>query len=26
VGVEAHNKVHHSAAHPSQIRVSIVKR
>ncbi len=26
VGVVAHNKVHHSAAYPSQIRVSIVKR
>jgi putative CocE/NonD family hydrolase len=24
-GVEAHSKVHHSRAHPSQIRVSIVK-
>jgi len=26
VGVVAHNKVHHSAAYPSQIRVSVVKR
>lgn len=25
-GVVAHNKVHHSAAYPSQIRVSVVKR
>ncbi|MGD8330929.1 MAG: CocE/NonD family hydrolase [Acidobacteriota bacterium] len=26
VGVVAHNKVHHSAAHPSQIRLPIVRR
>ena len=26
VGVVAHNKVHYSAAYPSQIRVSVVKR
>jgi len=26
VGVVAHNKVHHTGVHPSQIRVSIVKR
>jgi len=25
-GVVGHNKVHHSAAYPSQIRVSVVKR
>jgi predicted acyl esterase len=25
-GVETHNEVHHLKAHPSQIRVSIVKR
>jgi len=26
VGVVAYNKVHHSAAYPSQIRVAVVKR
>ncbi len=25
-GVVAHNKVHHSKAYPSQIRVAVVKR